>query len=366
MKQRPALVGAGVFGFLVMIAVAAWLVAFLNRPPGCIEYRSLNCAAIVLEREPQTASRGGQEGSTNSDEIESFTYQQAEVLDWLRLLAMSRREDGSISVATLIENSMADANRVRSCYDLVDCLSVAKTGDIDYDGLSGQAGTTAAGLGRTVRLTSSSQAEPVNSIWGRIPAGLPAPLGAAGSFNEIHLITNLREQRSALLQVAKQIRTELREAGISLRVRVLPEAHSRSSSLSTARIILAPDVRSLRRDGVAVSLELQSPERDIVWRASFSATLAHVVDAARRGVSPDQKSIVVVDCLQHAVTEAVDSNSGVTAVEVVCFGSARLQEVINASNAGVRWLLISSQREVEIVTVLVAAIESPPLLVLRL
>lgn len=365
-KQRPILTGTAALGLVLLVSGIVWLVAYLNRPPRCIEYQSLDCAAIVLERAVKSPDPNSTGDSGLNQEMVRLSYSQAEMLDWLRLLAMSRRPDGTVQVATLIDNSSAETGRARACFGITDCLAIADPADIDYDGTSGQAGITAAGVVRTVSLTSSSQASPVLESWGRIPAGLPISAQVIGSFDELHLITSLKDQRSALLQVATQIRTELREAGVSIRVRVMPEAHSRSSSLSAARVILVASGRSLRRDGTEILLELQSADREVVWLGSYAASIDHVIDAARRQAAGAQKSVVIADCLQHQVTAMAVPSPDAAEVEVVCFGSDRFKALVDMASPQTQWLLISSQRESELVTALVSTLDSAPLLVLRL
>lgn len=365
-KQRPVLTGTAALGLILLFSGIFWLVAYLNRPPRCLEYQSLECAAIVLERaikhlDPNITGDSGQ-----NPEITELSYSQVEMLDWLRLLAMSRRPDGTLPVATLLDSSSADTRGVRACFTVSECLALADVSDIDYDGLSGQVGISAAGVVRTVSLTSSSEASPVFNAWGRIPLGPLSPIAVTAVFDEIHLVTDSEEQRLKMLDVAAIIRAELRASGISLRVRVLPEAHSRSSSVRAARIIVAPSVASLRADSSEVLLELQSADREVVWRGSYSASIEHVIDVARRRAAGAQKSVVIADCLQHQVTEAVVPSTDAAEVEVVCFESDRFQTLADLADPQTQWLLISSQRESELVTALVTTLDSAPLLVLRL
>lgn len=365
-KQRPVLTGTAALGLILFFSGIFWLVAYLNRPPRCIEYQSLDCAAIVLERAIKHPDPNSTGDSGQNPEITELSYSQVEMLDWLRLLAMSRRPDGTLAVATLLDSSSADTRGVRACFTVSECLALADVSDIDYDGLSGQVGISAAGVVRTVSLTSSSEASPVFNAWGRIPLGPLSPIAVTAVFDEIHLVTDSEEQRLQMLDVAAIIRAELRASGISLRVRVLPEAHSRSSSVRAARIIVASSAASLRADSSEVSLELQSADREVVWRGSYSASIEHVIDAARRRAAGAQKSVVIADCLQHQVTETVVPSTDAAGVEVVCFDSDRFQALADSADPQTQWLLISSQRESEVVTALVTTLESAPLLVLRL
>ena len=366
MQQRPVLTGAVLLGAVTLVVSVFWLIGYLNRPPKCVEYQNIDCSAIVLERTVQFRVPSGEDDTASRSTTLNLNYPQAEVLDWLRLLAMSRQSDGTMPVAALIDNASADFSRAPACSGVVNCLAISGTSDVDYDGISGQVGITTSGQVRTVSLASSSQASPVITAWGRIAIAPTPLLTAAAVFDEIHLITNSKEQRPALLEVAAEFREELREAGISIRVRVLAEANSRSSSIAAARIITAPSLTSLRADGSEVFLELQSAEREIVWRASYSASIEHVIDAARRRILSNQKSVIVVDCQQHQVTESANSIAFGGDVEVMCYGSPRFEEFSAASSPDVKWMLISSQRETEIVGALVPAIEALPLLVLRL
>jgi hypothetical protein len=365
-KQRPVLTGTAVLGFILLFSGIFWLVAYLNRPPRCLEYQGLDCAAIVLERAIKVPSPNSTVDSGQNPEIAELDYSQVEMLDWLRLLAMSRRPDGTLSVATLLDSSSADARGVGACFTVSECLALADVSDIDYDGLSGQVGISAAGVVRTVSLTSSSEASPVFNAWGRIPLGPLSQIAVTAVFDEIHLVTDSEEQRLQMLDVAAIARAELRTSGISLRIRVLPEAHSRSSSVRAARVIVAPSVASLRADSSEVSLELQSADREVVWRGSYSASIEHVIDAARRRAAGGQKSVVIADCLQHQVTETVVPLTDASETEVVCFDSDRFQSLADLTDRQTQWLLISSRRESELVTALVTTLESAPLLVLRL
>lgn len=365
-KQHPVYTGSAMLGFVILVAGLVWLITYFNRPPECIEYQGFDCTAIVLERRIRVPAVEDLEREANNLTIEDLNYPQAEILDWMRLLVISRRVDGTMPILNLIDNAIGDTNSPEVCSDVFKCLAVPSDMDINYDGLSGQAGLTAEGVVRTLSLASSSQAFPIFTMWGRVPAGLPPDFEAVASFQEIHLISRLTDQRPALVAIANQFRSELLRAGLSIRVRVLPEAHSRSSSISAARIIQSLDSRSLRLDNSLISLELQSDSREVVWRASYSATIEHVVDAVRRRLSSNARSIVVADCLQHQVTETADRVSGGAEIEVVCYESVRFQELVSAGDSATQWLLISSQREAEIVSVVDAVVKNSPLLVLRL
>lgn len=365
-KQHPVYTGSAMLGFVILVAGLVWLITYFNRPPECIEYQDLDCTAIVLERRIRVPAVEDLEREANKLTIRDLKYPQAEILDWMRLLVISRRVDGTMPILNLIDNAIGDTNSLEVCGDVFKCLAVPSDVDINYDGLSGQVGLTAEGVVRTLSLTSSSQASPIFTMWGRLPAGPPPDFEAVASFQEIHLISRLTDQRPALVAIANQFRSELLRAGLSIRVRVLPEAHSRSSSLTAARIIQSLDSRSLRLDNSLISLELQSDSREVVWRSSYAATIGHVVDSVRRRLLPNEKGIVVADCLQHQVTEAVDRVSGGAEIEAVCYESVRFQELVSAGDSATQWLLISSQREADLAAAVVAVVENSPLLVLRL
>lgn len=365
-KQHPVLTSSAMLGFVILVAGLVWLITYFNRPPNCIEYQDLDCTAIVLERWIRIPSVEDLEREANKLTIRDLKYPQAEMLDWMRLLVISRRVDGTMPISTLIDNAIGDKESPDVCDAVFKCLAVPSDVDINYDGLSGQVGLTSEGVVRTLSLTSRSQASPIFTMWGRVPAGPPPDFEAVASFKEIHLISRLKDQQPALIAIASQFRSELLRAGLSIRVRVLPEAHSRSSSITAARIIQASDSRSLRLDSSLISLELQSDSREVVWRSSYAATIEHVVDAVRRRLSSNAKSIVVADCLQHQVTKEVDRVSGGAEIEVVCYQSVRFQEIVSAGDSATQWLLISSQREAEIVATVVAVVKNSPLLVLRL
>jgi len=366
MQQRPLLTGAALLGAVTLIFSVVWLVAYLKRPPKCVEYQDIDCSAIVLERTVQFRVPSGEDDTASRSTTLNLNYPQAEVLDWLRLLAISRRPDGTLPIKALIDSASADLSRAPACFEVANCQAIPSTADIDYDGISGQVGVTTSGQVRTVSLASNAMASPVYTTWGRIAIEPASLVTATAVFDEIHLITNSKELRPDLLEVAAQFRAELLDADIAIRVRVFPEANSRSSSIAAARVIIAPSATSLRADGSEVFLELQSVKREVVWRASYSASIEHVIDAARRRILSNQKSVIIVDCQQHQVTESANSIAFGGDVEVMCYGSPRFEEFSAASSRDVKWMLISSQREAEIVGALVPAIEALPLLVLRL
>jgi hypothetical protein len=338
---RPVLSGSIVTGILAALIASVWFYSFLTRAPECVEFESYECSVIVLERRPEAGSL--QDESTNP--YFGLTYQQAEIVDWARLLLLAREGDGSLDLSRLFDVSAGGVNRLRSCLSLEDCSTIPMSEDVDYDGLSGSVGLTSGGLVQSVRLSSEPGARERWALDGRLSAGVLTANPQSFLFQEIHLIPVSPGFRQTLEDVASRMREELARTGIRSRVRVMFDAHSRSSSISAARILLGPRSGAVSADGSAVWVELPSPGNEPPWIGSFATTVEHLVVASRFGLSDNQSTAVVFDCEQHPILEQTLNGSSTASVVMLCFDSTNYMTTVTPTSDVARIVVVSSPRE---------------------
>jgi hypothetical protein len=217
--------------------------------------------------------------------------------------------------------------------------------DVDYDGLSGSVGLTSGGLVQGVRLSSDRGARERWVLDGRLSAGVLTANPQSFLFQEIHLIPVSPGFRQTLEDVASRMREELARTGIRSRVRVMFDAHSRSSSISAARILLGPRSGAVSADGSAVWVELPSPGNEPPWIGSFATTVEHLVVASRFGLSDNQSTAVVFDCEQHPILEQTLNGSSTASVVMLCFDSTNYMTTVTPTSDVARIVVVSSPRE---------------------
>jgi len=344
-RARPVLSGSIAALVLAVGLAGAWLFAFITRPPECVEFESYGCSVIVLERRVdenvlQSEADANYEGST---------YQQAEVIDWLRLLVIARESDGSLDLARLFDVSAGGVNRLRSCKSLRDCSAINVSEDVDYDGLSGPVGLTSQGVGQRVRLSSDSIASRSWILEGRVDVGSLPDHADERYFEEIHLIGLTPDSRVVLEQTAARFRKELDESGLQIRVRVMFDAHSRSSSIPAARILTGPREGSLSVSRLSTSVELLSREDRAPWIGSLSTTNDHLISASRFELAIEQLAVIVFDCDEHLIVEQSYFEESRPRVETMCFDSTKYREVMSQSSQLGRVTVVASARESQIV-----------------
>lgn len=343
---KPVLSGVMATSVVAMSLAAFWIFSYITRPPECVEYEDYGCTVILLERRLNERTTLSQPNTTYQD----LTYQQAEVLDWLRLLVLARESDGSIDLAQLFDVSAGGANRLRSCNSLRDCSLLTVSEDVDYDGLSGPVGLTSQGLAQSVRLLSDSRALKNWSLQGKVNVGTLASRKDNRYFDEIHLIPLMPEDRIGLEKVAAHFRTELAETGFQIRVRVMFDSHSRSSSIPAARVISGPSENAVSIDRSSVSVELSSQEDGVpLWIGSLATTIEHLISASRYELPPEQLSAVVFDCNDHSIAEQSFVAQSSPRVETMCFDSAKYRETIPQFAQLARVIVVSSSRESQVI-----------------
>lgn len=342
---KPVLAGSLVAGIFAALIASVWFYSFLTRAPECIEFESYECSVIVLERRPEGGSL--LDGSTSP--YFGLTYRQAEVVDWARLLLLAREGDGSLDSSRLFDVSAGGVSRLRSCLSLEDCSTIPLSEDVDYDGLSGSVGLTSGGLVQSVRLSSAPGTRERWVLNGRLSAGALTANTQSSFFQEIHLIPVSPGFRQTLADVATRVRQELAQSGISLRVRVMFDAHSRSSSIPAARILVGPRSGAVSADGAAVWVELPSPRNEPPWIGSFATTVEHLVAASRFGLSDNQSSVIVFDCEQHPILEQSLNGSSGASVVMLCFDSTSYTTTVTPTSVIDRIVVVSSSRESEVV-----------------
>jgi hypothetical protein len=342
---RPVLLGSLVAGIFAALIASVWFYSFLTRAPECIEFESYECSVIVLERRPVVGSL--QDESTNP--YFGLTYRQAEIVDWARLLLLAREGDGSLDSSRLFDVSAGGVNRLRSCMSLEDCSTIPMSEDVDYDGLSGSVGLTSGGLVQGVRLSSDRGARERWVLDGRLSAGALTANTQSSFFQEIHLIPVSSASRDALEDVARRIRLEMSSNGIEVRVRVMPEAHSRSSSIPAARILVGPRSGAVSADGLAVWVELPTNKDNPPWIGSLATTVEHVVAASRFGLSVNQVTALVFDCEQHPILEQTLYGSSSASVVMLCFDSSNYTTTVTPTSDVARIVVVSSSRESAVV-----------------
>jgi hypothetical protein len=233
---------------------------------------------------------------------------------------------------------------------LEDCSTIPMSEDVDYDGLSGSVGLTSGGLVQSVRLSSEPGTRKRWTLDGRLSAGALTANTQPSFFQEIHLIPVSPGFRRTLDDVATRVRQELAQSGISLRVRVMFDAHSRSSSIRAARILLGPLSGAVSADGSAVWVELPSPGNEPPWIGSFATTVEHLVAASRFGLSDNQSTAIVFDCEQHPILEQTLNGSSSASVVMLCFDSTNYTTTITPTSNVARIVVVSSSRELAVVT----------------
>lgn len=350
---RPVLSGSLLTGILAALVASVWLYSFLTRAPECIEFESYECSVVVLERRPETANSLSEVTRTYN----GLTYRQAEIVDWVRLLLLARESDGSVNSARLLDTSAGGVNRLRSCMSLEDCLTVPVSEDVDYDGLSGSVGLTSGGLVQRVRLSSDPGARKRLVLDGRLSSGALTAKTQSFFFQEIHLIPVSSASRDALEDVARRIRLEMASNGIEVRVRVMPEAHSRSSSIPAARILVGPRNGAVSTDGLAVWVELPTNEDNPPWIGSLATTVEHVVAASRFGLSVNQVTALVFDCEQHPILEQTLTGNTSASVVMLCFDSANYRSTVTPTSEVSRIVVVSSSRESAVIASVQASSE---------
>ena len=343
---RPVLSGSLAASVVAISLAAFWLFTYITRPPECVEYEDYGCSVILLERRLDEKILLNELNTTYQD----LAYQQAEVLDWLRLLVLARQSDGSIDLAQLFDVSAGGANRLRSCSSLRDCSLLTVSEDVDYDGLSGPVGLTSQGLAQSVRLLSDSRASKNWKLEGKVNVGTLASRKDSRYFEEIHLIPLTPKDRDGLERVAARFRSELTETGVQIRVRVMFDAHSRSSSIPAARVISGPTENAVSIDRSSISVELSYQEDGIPpWIGSLATTIDHLISASRYELPTEQLSAVVFDCNNHSIAEQSYVAQSSPRVETMCFDSAKYRETIPQSAQLARVIVVSSSRESQII-----------------
>lgn len=342
---RPVRSGTMAAVALAVGLVSVLLFTFFTRPPECVEFEAYGCSVIVLERQVNGETLRSQTGS----EYEDVTYQQAEVVDWLRLLVISREIDGTLDLARLFDVSAGGANRLRSCTSLRDCLSIEVSEDIDYDGFSGSVGLTSQGAAQRVQLSSDKSASKRWTLEGRLDVGALPDRADELHFEEIHLIALTPDSRVVLEQTAARFRKELDLSGLQIRVRVMFDAHSRSSSIPAARILIGPRKNSLSVSRISTWVELLPREDGDPWIGSLSTSIDHLISASRHELDVKQLVAIVFDCNEHPIVEQSYVEESRPRVETMCFDSARYREVMSPESQIGRAIVVASAQQSEII-----------------
>lgn len=342
---KPALAGSVAAGVLTLGLASVWLFAWITRPPECIEFENYGCSVVVLERRLE----GGLPGSESRGSIQSLTYQQAELLDWMRLLVIARGNDGSLELGRLFDVSAGGANRLRSCSNLRDCLSIEVSEDTDYDGFSGSVGLTSQGAVQRVRLSSDPSASKSWTLEGRVDVGIPPDRNNERYFEEIHLIAPTSDSRVVLEQLAARFRKELDESGLQIRVRVMFDAHSRSSDIPAARILTGPRENSLSVSRSSTWVELLSRKNSAPWIGSLSTNIDHLISASRYELDVKQLAAIVFDCNEHPIVERSYVEESRPRVETLCYDSTKYREIMSQGTQIGRAIVVASAQESQIV-----------------
>jgi len=341
---RPVLSGTIAAVALAVGLASVWLFTFFTRPPECVEFETYGCSVIVLERQVNDEVLSSQTGS----EYEDVTYQQAEVVDWLRLLVIAREIDGTLDLARLFDVSAGGANRLRSCGSLRDCLSIEVSEDIDYDGFSGSVGLTSEGAVQRVQLSSDQSTSKRWTLEGRLDVGTLPDRADELYFEEIHLIALTPDSRVVLEQTAARFRKELGESGLQIRVRVMFDAHSRSSSIPAARILIGPRENSLSVSRISTWVELLPREDGDPWIGSLSTSIDHLISASRHELDVKQLAAIVFDCNEHPIVEQSYVEESRPRLETLCFDSTRYREVMSQGTQVGRAIVVASAQESQI------------------
>lgn len=344
-RMHPLVSAAALAGMVTFGGLTVWLFSYFTQSPKCVEYTELACSVIVLERpisQPEITI------SAQEKLFADLSFEQAEVYDWVRLLVIARQNDGVISVARLMAVSAGGPNWLGACYGIAECLAVSAKNDVDYNGLTGQAGITAAGGVQALSLASSSSAKPTWTFSGRVPEGRLISEPGLFKFEEVHLLSDNPVTQAELKLVAIQLRRELALAGITVRIRVTSEVRSRSSGLDVARIVVQADPMSLRLDGTSVKVELQNTESKRTWQGNFTATIEQLVDAVSNQTDTSTTELIIVDCRQTRFDELF-AKQPTNDVEIVCFESGRFNQLITDENSSFRVFVVASAREQRLV-----------------
>ena len=342
---KPVLAGSVAAGVLTLGLVGVWLFAWITRPPECVEFENYGCSVIVLERRIEESLPAGGLRESN----EGLTSQQAEALDWMRLLAIARGSDGTLDVARLFDVSAGGTNRLRSCNSLQDCFAIKVSQDVDYDGLSGPVGLTSQGAVQRVRLSSDPSASKSWTLEGRVAVGKLPDSADERYFEEIHLIALMPDDRVTLERLAARFRKELAESGLQIRVRVMFDAHSRSSDIPAARILTGPRENSLSVSRSATWVELLSRKDIAPWIGSLSTTSDHLIAASRFELATEQLAVIVFDCDEHPIFEQSYVEEARPRVETLCFDSTKYREVMSQLSQLGRVMVVASARESQLV-----------------
>ena len=343
---RPVLSSCVAASVVAVVIASVWLFSYLTQPPKCIEYESYGCSVIVLERQIDREVLAKDENISYQD----LNYRQAEVVDWLRLLVLAQEDDGSLDLRNLLDFSAGGVNRLRACNDLVGCLKTPVNEDIDYDGLSGSFGLNAEGIVQRVWLSSDTGASQFWRLEGRVAVGNSPNESETSYFEEIHLIPTTSESVKDLAVVLSFFRPELAQSGSRVRVILLSNSSSRTTSTPAARILLGPSESSLSTDGLKIWVELQIRQGDAIWIGNSATTIEHLVAASRNQLVAGQLAAIVVDCSQYPILEQTDINLESATVETICFDSPKFQETFRSPELLDRVIVLSGFRESQLIS----------------
>ena len=343
---RPIVSGSVAAAFVAIAIAFIWLFNYLTQPPKCIEYESYDCSVIVLERRVDRSVLAKDANLSYQD----LDYQQAQVVDWLRLLLLAQENNGSLEVSALFDISAGGANRSRACHSLADCSEIPVNEDIDYDGLSGTLGLSAEGLVQRVTFSSDSSASEYWGLEGRTDAGYLSNGNEASYFEEIHLIPTTSEAVNDLGIVVSRFRTELTQSGSTTKVILMSNKSSKLSKVPAARILLGPSDDSFSSDGLRVWVELPIRQGAVPWVGSFTTTAKHLLATSRNQLVAGQLAAIIFDCSQYPTLEQTDINFESATVETICFNSPKFQEIFRSPELLDRVIVISSSRESQLIS----------------
>lgn len=328
-RKRPAL---SILCALIVIFCIGFALKFLfsSSPlPKCLEYREFNCSVIVLERKVGFGELARGEFVTVGES--SFTRVQAEILDLIRLVALSLDSRSQVSTYSMISNSAKNGRWLAGCSDIKTCSLAKKTGDIDYDGLMGSLGLTRDGSLQRVYFSSTTAAEPTWAFTGMLVFASESSSTQIFDVDEIHIVSDEQSNLELLNKVASAVRSELQSNGINLKVIVSLESHSKSSGKSVARVTVKKGLDELRPFEVAVKLSFSDFSDQDKWSIDLNYSIKHLQAVAAKTAKLVGRAVVFADCSTNPLTPEELVIDNFVVVETICIGSVRYDAIVKES-----------------------------------
>lgn len=330
-QKRPFVLAISVITILLCAGLTIRFTFLSTKLSKCLEYRQYDCSIIVLERKVTAGELIG--GEFITVDKNSFNRVQAESLDLMRLIAISLDSKSRVSSHRIIINSARNGRGSGGCSDVEACKIASKVGDVDYEGLMGSLGLTNLGILQRAYFSSTVSANPTWVFQGMLNSASDFWPNQIFDVDEIHLVSDEISTLKVLHVVAAQFKTELQRSGINLRVIVSLEGYSRNSRKSVARIIVKRGLDSLRPFNTAVKLSFGDFVNQDKWGVNLNYSVEHLQVVAAKAAMPEGRSLLIADCLVNPLTEAKSVIGNLIAVESVCIGSSRYEELVVQSQS---------------------------------